>query len=1033
MTKGALWLLSLILVFTGCKDNPYREPKEVLPPEQHSYQFGGIIELGTPVSGANVAAHKFSGLKKGEQVGKTISNRDGTYDLKFKTDYDGPLLLTASGGLYRDLVTGEKTALKPQQELKSAITHIKMPERTNINAWTTLAVARVLADRGFWDKRVAQLADIDRINVDFSHMSYFLSGKPTNFINIRRQEYFDVEQGFFEPEAPKVILHLAHGGLSQIANDFSSQLIKDGIVVSVLDLITALSDDLSDRVFDGKSASGNTVFIGDNHRINLSSYTMRKQLSEAILLYAQRLQGVGKLTDEGRRYLEAPGRMLEYISEDDQPELFPQSEEPKPIDKEPPELRIAFAYKHSVESAFAFLEGDVTFDVKVNDDTKVKSVRLLEPPMIEMRAANKFGPIGVAQEPQAMIAAEACGKRRYLEKEIESRKLDEASLICACFEAKDIFNNARKELSCFQREGLKSTIDFPTDQTVLSGKSFAEGVTIKARVTSGMPIYECSWRIQDRLVGVFDDHGVLPHGNGLINDTTCTIEENLDGEKFFNGNYYLVLNAKDQGERILSKEQDGIYRAITNFQVFKEPPAVEITSPSNNDFIGTDFIQIFGTATDAHTIKEIRLGYRGIGLDNEGMKGGSNVPLKADSSDWSVSLGEELPEGEYALDLAVMDIYGNEKAYPSRKITLDHQAPVIKGFEDGVSQEPYLQETTNYRQKFVDDSENPHYEVFPVGEPMPIRWHRIPTINRWLTRIDDQRTAPSYTIRVNDDNRLKEVKYALNYRCVPLEDAIRTAHGQDGRYDIWLVQNVASFDLSRDSETDGHLQKYCLSIWAIDQAGNAENHNVEFIWKVVPAPIGIDMNSDRYRAHRSEDDLMYAGIYLWDLFRFRDPIKLKSETAIGHIILANPHLEPVKAMLELEKPIELKTSEGVVEILPHFLAVRYHAYDLKNEEVGPSRHLMDQSVIINPKEDILAKIVLTKAIPIPGAISAKDNFWKSFNLEIDLKKVGEKTKLVDGLKLISRDPYTDQPSNKYNIPWGDTHYVRRRSAARFGI
>ena len=63
------------------------------------------------------------------------------------------------------------------QELKSVITHIKMPEKTNINAWTTLAVARVLADRGFWDKSVAELKDVERINVDFSQVSYFLSGK----------------------------------------------------------------------------------------------------------------------------------------------------------------------------------------------------------------------------------------------------------------------------------------------------------------------------------------------------------------------------------------------------------------------------------------------------------------------------------------------------------------------------------------------------------------------------------------------------------------------------------------------------------------------------------------------------------------------------------------------------------------------------------------------------------------------------------------------------------------------------------------
>ena len=103
-------------------------------------------------------------------------------------------MLTTSGGLYRDLATGEMVAIKPSQELRSAITHIKMPEKTNINAWTTIAVARVMADRGFWDKSIIQLKEIDRINVDFAHISYFLTGKSTKFLDVRRQEFFDIEK-----------------------------------------------------------------------------------------------------------------------------------------------------------------------------------------------------------------------------------------------------------------------------------------------------------------------------------------------------------------------------------------------------------------------------------------------------------------------------------------------------------------------------------------------------------------------------------------------------------------------------------------------------------------------------------------------------------------------------------------------------------------------------------------------------------------------------------------------------------------------
>lgn len=1023
--------ISLFFFIVGCKDMPYQERVETSPPEQTAYDFSGIVELGTPVSGATIAVHTFSNLTKGAKVAETLSNRDGTYRLSFKTDYDGPLLLTSTGGLYRDLVTGENSALKPAQELRSAITHIKMPEKTNINAWTTLAMARVLADRGFWDKSVADLKDIDRINVDFSHMSYFLSGTTTNFINIRRQEFFDVEKEPFKPEDPKVMLHLAHGGLSQIASDFSARLAAEGIVLSVLDLVLALSDDLSDRVFDGRNAHGGTVYVGNNNRINLSSYTMRKELSEAIRLYSRRLQNLGKITEEERSFLEAPGRLVDYISADTRPELFPEAEQPKPIDKEPPELRIHFAYKHSAESSFAFLQGDVTFDVQIHDDTKVKSVELLEPRMIEIRSANKFGPIGLDQEPQAMHAAEICGKKDFLKAEIANKQWAEANMICACFEATDVFDNKRKELSCFQREILKPLISFPTDQTVLSSKNFKDGVRVKAKITSGLPIKECSWRVQDRLIGT-NDVGVLPQGNGLIDGTTCTIDEPLDGSKFFNGNYYVVLTAKDAAERVLNDKYDGIYSSMTNFQVFKEPPPVEIISPANNDYVANNFIPVFGKVADSEKIKEIRAGFRGIGLRNGDVKGGMNVSLKKGNSEWAVTLGDNLAAGEYALDLSVIDIYGNEKSYPPRTITLDHQLPSVLGAKDGVLQAPYLQETTNYRQRFVNDPANPHYEIEPIGEATPIMWSRTPIIHRWSTRLDDTNTAPRYTFQVSDDHQLKEVKFKFNYKCASLEEADRVASGQEGRYDIWLVQHNASFDLSRDSEADGHLQRYCLSIWGVDRAGNAQNHNVEFIWKVVSPPLAIDMNSGRYRAHNNNDDITYVGKPLWELFRGGKPIKLRRNTVIGHAILANPHKGQVSARLEILKPILLSLTSGKHPISEKDIDIAYFAYDLKNDQIGPIRNLIDNTVIINAHETILAKIAVTKDFPISGIDSPNSEFWKTFRLEVGFIKAGDKKQTVDGLRLISSEPNVKNPRNEFAVPWGENHNVRRRNPPRLG-
>ena len=565
---------SLLFYLAGCKDNPYREPVIEAPLALSEYNFDGMIELGTPVSGANITAYQFKGLVKGEKLAEVISSPKGSYSLKIKTPYDGPLLLVASGGLYRDLITGEMVAIKPGQELRSAITHIKMPEKTNINAWTTLAVARVQADRGFWDKSVAELKDIDRINVDFAHMSYFLTGKSPSFVNIRRQDFFDVANDAFKQEDPRIALHLAHGGLGKLASDFSASLAEAGIIVSVMDVILALADDLSDRIFDGHNASGNVVYIGKNNRITLSSYTMRKSLSEAILLYSKYLQGQGKLSEDDRIYLERPGRLIDTLARETQPELFPEAEKPKPIDKEAPVLKVDFAGASRGAPQFSFLAGNVSFDVEASDDTKVQEIKLLEPKVLTTKSGSAFGPIFVNHAPQAIYAAQVCGKESEIKAEIQKRDLSLANILCACFEATDIFGNANKELSCFQRAVLKSTISYPDNQTVLSSKSFKEGVKVHAYVSSGLPITECTWEIRARLDGEVDD-GVLPSGQGTMDGTTCTVDEALDGAKFFNGSYYLLIQAKDLGERVLSDKQIGMYQSVVNFQVFKEPPAVE--------------------------------------------------------------------------------------------------------------------------------------------------------------------------------------------------------------------------------------------------------------------------------------------------------------------------------------------------------------------------------------------------------------------------------------------------------------------------
>ena len=115
---------------------------------------------------------------------------------------------------------------------------------------------------------------------------------------------------------------------------------------------------------------------------------------------------------------------------------------------------------------------------------------------------------------------------------------------------------------------------------------------------------------------------------------------------------------------------------------------------------------------------------------------------------------------------------------------IDTQAPTVSGALDGVTQRPYAQETINYHQRLIDADNKVHYIIEPAGEASAINWQKVPTIHRWFARLDERDAAPGYTIRANDNNRQKEVRYKLAPKCSSLEesDLIAKSHNED--YDI---------------------------------------------------------------------------------------------------------------------------------------------------------------------------------------------------------------------------------------------------------
>lgn len=562
-----------------------------------------------------------------------------------------------------------------------------------------------------------------------------------------------------------------------------------------------------------------------------------------------------------------------------------------------------------------------------------------------------------------------------------------------------------------KKNELSGVIISPTHQAVLSSNSFRDGVSVKAAVSSDMPLNDCQWRIEPK--DKSEEH--VLSGQGIIDGVKCNIEEPLDGEKFSDGAYTFKVHAEDTAGLKLSD-------VVSSFQVFKEVPDLDIIWPGSEQFLAQDHIRISGTLNNAKDIREVQASFHGVDTNNHHLKGNVKVIVKNDETKWEISLGEKLIDGEYALELLAIDIHGNERHFPTRNLIIDKQAPIIMGALDGIAQNIYTQETRNYHQQFIDTDGNPRYVIEPIGEASAINWQKTPTIYRWLTKVNDRSTAPSYSIEVSDITKLKQVQYKLSAKCASLNEADTIATSKNNKYEIRFTQDATDIDLTQNSE------KFCLSIWAIDQAGNASNHKVEFFWKVIASPLGLDANAARYRASMREDDISWVGPPVWKLFRNRKPMALKKDLVIAHVIISNPFAAPLSAKLELSKSLELKISKMPYFIPANNVDIRYFAYDLIKNEVGVEKTLNDGSTIIRDGETIVAKFILAKEAALNDIENPDDRFWQNFSLRVGFSKIGHDKPMIDGLKLITRDSETGTISAEFVVPWGDGHNVRRRSA-----
>jgi hypothetical protein len=645
--------------------------------------------------------------------------------------------------------------------------------------------------------------------------------------------------------------------------------------------------------------------------LSLSSQTMRKDFSESILLYGEGLKNWNEA------YRLKLGEYVNPIAADKSPEFFPEREEPAPRDTLPPKIFVSFQGEYSNETPFAQMGGEVFFNIKASDETGVVELKSVSPRAENIGASGKLGPFGAGYISNPRKVASECGQEKELYREVEERKLDILSLVCACFEAKDLFGNSQKALSCFQREKIKTAVEFPSPQALVTGKDLLNGLPVKVHITSGVNLTSCEWWITDDPKLEPKDNPTLK-GEGSIDSNTCMIENYVAADSFSNGEYRLVLVATDILGRSLSVGQFEMYNVVS-FKILKDPPTVEMLAPKNGEFLPGNTIKVVGSFEDKESIKRISVSYKGVEDNNKDISGSFNVALNDPMNIWRAELGFNLPKGQYEVGLTVVDIYGNERVMKPRRIILDESRPAIAPVSHLIS----TTHISGYRQIFAQTRGDAD-RIEPIFSSRTNNGRA--EVYRWSSEIFDEAKAPIFRFSINDDNSIKEIRYEIDDKCSSIEQA-KVLGRNNGIYEVKILPRFSRTDLLSSKEL-------CLSLWAVDRAGNTERKNILISWNVSIPPVSVHINSANF-----ENERMNLNGAIWTSDSYNAQLNRGAE--IGYAVITNQFSNPLEASLELEKPITLNLivdSHGYfdkrINIPVNFIEIQYFPYDSQNDRVG---------------------------------------------------------------------------------------------------
>ena len=897
MWRGVL--VFFLFLFCGCQEELYKDPAQVFS-QSFKRNLSGVVFLGNPVSQSKIKVYEFESLKQGKLLAQGFSNQDGEYEISFVSPYQGPLLLLAEGGRFRDLASHEEIVADAMHPLMSAIPHSKLIGPTNINAWTTMAVARMMAKKGFYDTRIQSLSDRERIEEDFAAISHFLSTDDL-FVNVAKAAMADEISG---SDSAKLRLYLAHGGLSMLAKNSSASS-------SLHQFIARLSQDMENRKFDGRDGEERPIRIADRSNKYLTSNTLRRDLAVSTAKFV--VQDSQLFSNPSLELLiKSKSGFINSITRASSPLLFSELDEARRLESKKPKLEITFVNKPESFGANPIFKDKVKFQLDAYDDSGIAKLEILEPALGQV---NNGQVLSLSEDllPQSEKAAEACGLDKDNWPKVYSKNKTD-SAICICAKATDSLLNESFELKCFEREKPFFEIENPQAGHIVTITELDRGYILIGKGSSGHKLVKCSWEIDWYLTKDRNKNIKLPSGQGQIDGKSCQLNFELNRDNIPpNGIFHIKYKLEDQAGQIFERGY-GKWRGRT-FKIHAENPEIEILSPKEGIKIAASKIEILVKERSQTKIESVQVEL----FEGSDWSKSRIFRAKKDGQLWRAEL-DQLENGESYTYKVVAKSY-NSGSYSTsyRALLIDTEAPQIEGASLGVPQLNYVSETSRYvAEKNI---------IVPEGEPQQL-WSSSkdnPTIKRWGNRIDDESSAPSYSFRVEDNLEIKEVRYGIGTRCADLENANNLADLTDGYGTAKLLGRNFSENISNLRN-----RPMCLSIWAVDKAGNASNHKKKFSWSTLAPPIGLRLNPQEI-AYFDDNDFGADDSEMQNLLVVKNGVaKLRKKTVVSHLLLSNVYdhdiefviLPKSKLSLELVTKTKVITEQEYLNYVPSFMRPR---------------------------------------------------------------------------------------------------------------